>query len=364
MNDWERFQATMRSLPRVRAPFHEFFWPTWPETVARWAAEGGYDPAHTSFGCDRWVVESSWFMPHPPFPRTVLAEDADYVTYVDAQGILLREFKRNPLSSMPQFIRFPVSTREDFRRFWKERMQPDLGARIGADWPDRLRAHRNRDYVFAVLADRWGGFFGALRNLVGLETLCTLFYDDPAFVEEMMDADAQFLIAMLSQMLDHTSIDVFGFWEDMGYIAGPLISPAMVRKFMLPRYRRVIEFGRSRGVRYFALDSDGRVDSLIPVWMDAGIDILYPFEVQAGMDVLAVRRRYGRTLRIWGGVNKRALADGPAAVDAELARVRPLMEEGGFIPHTDHSCPPDISYPNYCYYMKRLEEVCQRPTKR
>lgn len=56
---------------------------------------------------------------------------------------------------MPHFIRFPVETREHFRKFWKERMQPDLGARIGPNWRERLRKHRNRDYVFVVLAGRW-----------------------------------------------------------------------------------------------------------------------------------------------------------------------------------------------------------------
>ena len=46
-------------------------------------------------------------------------------------------------------------------------------------------------------------------------------------------------------------------------------------------------------------DSDGGISALIPVWLDAGIKVLYPFEVQAGMDVVAVRRRYGRDLRLW-----------------------------------------------------------------
>ena len=50
---------------------------------------------------------------------------------------------------------------------------------------------------------------------------------------------------------------------------------------------------------------------------------------------------------------------GRAAIDAEIQRLKPLMDEGGYIPHTDHSCPPDISFENYTYYMKRLKEVCQ-----
>ena len=130
----------------------------------------------------------------------------------------------------------------------------------------------------------------------------------------------------------------------------------MARKFMLPRYRKVIDFGRSRGVKFFALDSDGQIDPLIPVWMDAGIDILYPFEVQAGMDVLAVRRKFGKSLRIWGGVDKRALAGDRAAIDAELRRVAPLIQDGGYVPMLDHSAPPDISYKNYCYFMNQLPQ--------
>jgi uroporphyrinogen decarboxylase len=145
----------------------------------------------------------------------------------------------------------------------------------------------------------------------------------------------------------------------MAYNRAPLISPAMVRQYMLPRYRRVTEYLLGRGVPYVGLDSDGQVHPLIPVWLDAGLNFLYPFEVQSGMDVLEVRRRYGRNLRIWGGVDKRALARGPAAIDADLARLKPLIDEGGYIPHTDHSCPPDISFPNYCYYLEQLTTVCQ-----
>ena len=357
MNDQQRFIESMNYGNPDRAPFHEFMWPTWPETAELWAKEAGYDPQQSSFGCDRWAVEYSWFYPTPSFEREVISEDEKTVTYVDSQGIIVKEFKINPLSSMPQFIRFPVETREDFRKFWKERMRPDLTERIGPDWREKLRRHKNRDYPLLVIADRWGGYFGSLRNLVGVERLCVMFYDDPAFVEEMMEADAEFLISMLAQILEETDIDFFGFWEDMAYKTAPLISPEHVRKYMLPRYRKVVDFGRSRGVRFFGLDSDGNIDSLIPVWMDAGIDILYPFEVQSGMEVSAIRKKYGRNLRIWGGIDKRTLVDGFAAIDRELARIEALIRDGGYIPMLDHSAPPDISFKNYCYFLQQLRKI-------
>lgn len=358
MNHRQRFLRVMNYQPADRCVYGVMVGP-WPETARRWEEErrrSGAGPAHPP---DRWEWQSQWFFPNPPFDRRVIEEDDNTIVYVNREGILMRERKDHPHSSMPQFLRFPVQNRRDFRKFWAERMNPDLAARIGPDFAQQLRAFRKRDFPLIVIADRWGGFFGPLRNLLGVERLCTLFYDDPTFVEEMMDCVADFIIAMMDAILDLTDIDMFGFWEDMAYKTGPLISPDMVRKYMQPRYQRVVEFLRGRGVQLISLDSDGDIWSLIPVWLDAGINVLYPFEVQAGMDVVQVRRRYGRELRMFGGIDKRAIARGPEAIDAELRRVRPLIEEGGYIPAPDHGLPPDVSYANYCYFMDALWEAVQ-----
>ena len=359
MNDLERFHACMDYQPVDRAPFRVFG--EWPETIQRWKQEG-YDPQRfdPAAAADRSNCFWKWFFPDPPFERKVIHEDAEHITYINEEGIMMKEMAENPYSSMPQFLKFPVETRAEFRRFWGERMQPDLSTRIAPDWREKLKAWRAQPVPLMIDSDRWGGFFGPLRNLVGVEKLCTLYYDDPAFVQEMIEADADFIIAMMGQILDVVNVDAFWMFEDMAYNHAPLISPALVRQYMLPQYRRVTDFLHSHGVKYVGLDSDGQIDPLIPVWLDAGLDFLCPFEVQAGMDVLAVRRKYGRQLRIWGGIDKRALVGGPQTIDAELQRVKPLIDQGGYLPMTDHTVPPDVSYANYCYYLKKLEDVCRQ----
>jgi uroporphyrinogen decarboxylase len=354
MNERERFLRVMRYQQPDKVPLWSFG--AWPETIQRWQSEG-YDQAKLRFRENKRLWAGGWFFPCPGFEHEIVSEDDHTITYINHEGILLREQKNNPYSSMPQFIKFPVETREDFRKFWKERMNPDLKRRIGENYAAELAKHRERDYPLIVVADRWGGFFGPLRNLLGVENLCVAFCEDPAFVEEMMEANADFIIEVIGEILNHTDIDVFGFWEDMAYKTAPLISPAMTRKFMLPRYRRVVDYLNSRGVEFISLDSDGQMSSLIPVWLDSGINILYPFEVQCGMDVLKVRREYGRGLGIWYGVDKRCAAWGKAEIDAELSRVEPLVREGGYIPGPDHSFPPDVSYENYCYFMEKLSEI-------
>ena len=348
---------------------HAPFWNMgfWPETIERWSAEG-HQPqdddlklgADLGLGNFKINLYYDWFHPNPPFEHKIVDENEDTILSINHEGILMREMKNNPKSSMPQFVKFPVETREEFRKFWKERMQPDLSRRVGPDWKTQLKATRSQPHPLIIWSDRWGGFFGPLRNLVGIERLCILFYKDPAFLEEMMDTDADFIIEMLTQILDVVNIDAFMYWEDMAYKTAPLISPKLARQYMLPRYKRVNDFLKHRGVPFIGLDSDGQIHPLIPVWLEAGINFLWPFEVQAGMDVLEVRKEYGKDLRIIGGFDKRALAKGPAAIDAECQRLKPLINEGGYIPCLDHVVPPDVPFKNYCYFMKKLKETCEK----
>jgi len=58
-----------------------------------------------------------------------------------------------------------------------------------------------------------------------------------------------------------------------------------------------------------------------------------------------------------GGIDKRALAAGPRAIDAEIARVRPAYELGGYLPCVDHSVPPDVLWDNFRYYLDRKREL-------
>ena len=306
--DRERLLRVLDYQDVDRGPYGVHTGP-WPETLDRWRSEGL--PGDRDFAewseehfpeRDRWDWRSQWFFPFPPFEHHTVSEDDRTILYVNHEGILMRERKDQPFSSMPQFVKFPVTSVDEFRTFARERLQPNFAERLGAENLAPLRDKRQRTSPLIVIADRWGGFFGPLRNLTGVEALCTLFYDDIAFVEEMMDTIAEFLIQMIEALLDVTDIDVFGFWEDMAYKSGPLISPEFVGRYMVPRYRRVVDVLHSRGVKWIALDSDGQISDLIPHWLDAGINILYPFEPQAGMDVLAVRKKYGRDLRMWGGV--------------------------------------------------------------
>jgi uroporphyrinogen decarboxylase len=138
----------------------------------------------------------------------------------------------------------------------------------------------------------------------------------------------------------------------MCYSKGPLLSPRLFKEFMVPRYKKVTDLLRSRGVTINIVDCDGRITDLVPLWLEAGINCMLPVEARH-TDIYELREKFGKQVLLMGGVDKFALMKGPEAIDAELKRLTPLLEEGGYIPMVDHRVPPEVSLENYRYYLRK-----------
>jgi uroporphyrinogen decarboxylase len=131
----------------------------------------------------------------------------------------------------------------------------------------------------------------------------------------------------------------------------------MFREFLQPGYRRVMEAAKKRGCALSIVDSDGNPHDLVPNWLEEGVNIMFPLEVTAGVDAFAWRREFGRNLRLKGGIAKAPLVQGGKAIDRELERIKPLLEQGGYMPHLDHLVPPDISFKNYMDYIEKKRRL-------
>jgi uroporphyrinogen decarboxylase len=202
------------------------------------------------------------------------------------------------------------------------------------------------------------GAFGHPRNLLGVEKLCTAFYDQPGLIHAILEHWAEFYCTLSRKVWQGVQFDFVLFWEDMAYKSGSLISPRLVREFMLPYYRRVIDTLRGLGCDILIVDSDGDVTELVPLFLQAGVNVMLPFEVQAGMDVRIFRKLYGKNLAILGGLDKRLLVGPPQALVEEIRRiVRPMLNSGGYIPSLDHTVPPDVSLDQFRYYLDCLRGI-------
>lgn len=161
---------------------------------------------------------------------------------------------------------------------------------------------------------------------------------------------------MYGQVVREVRVDVIHLWEDMCGRQGPLISPAHWREFMAPCYQRIRAFAGVHDIPVISVDTDGQPDLIVPPMLATGVNFLFPMEVSAGADVNIYRKKYPE-LALMGGIDKRALARGPAAIESELERIRPALASGRYIPDLDHHVPPDVLWPNFCYYATKLREM-------
>ena len=356
------FNGALRATLQFGRPDRicHFEWGYWPETLERWRSEGMMTDAP-------WKELEFTYYRHdpiqarlyPPFETKVLSETKTSMIVRDQDGITKEVF--TDATSMPRWIRHPVSTLEDFEEL-KERLQPHDRGRFPADWAQQSQALLNRNSILGV-----GGaeisFFGWHRDLMGVENLLLAYYDQPELVHAISRQHVFFLQELYAPVLRDVSFDFVFFWEDMAFKNGPLVSPEIVREFMLPYYKQMIGFFGEYGDYKFLLDSDGDVTQLIPLFIEGGIDGMIPFEVAAGMDVVAIAQQYP-DLIISGGIDKREIAKGKEAIDRELERVLSRMfKRGGYLPSMDHQVPPDVSYADFKYYVERVQQHYERSRK-
>ena len=369
MNGRERYLATAAFKPVDRT----FLLPPWPwgATLSRWHGEGL--PRDVSLA-EHFQTDAEGGFPlamqgpygphlHPPLERKVLSQTDDYLVVRDEEGNVVRLFRDDPMRSMPEWIEYPMKSRDDWERVIKPRLEAKIPGRHphGPELERLVAEYRRRDYPLGLWC---GSFYGWPRSFMGVERISTVFYDEPALVHEMCDHIADFVIETITPILRRVKFDLAYIWEDMAAKTGPLCSPATYREFMLQPLRRVTEVLHAHGVHNIIVDSDGNNDVLIPLWLEAGVTGLRFFEAAAGCDAVAARKRYGKHLIIQGAIDKRALAKGTDAIDREvLSKVPWLCLQGGYFPTVDHLIPPDVSLENYTHYARLLRAVAEDPER-
>ncbi|RFC44078.1 MAG: uroporphyrinogen decarboxylase [Verrucomicrobia bacterium] len=369
MTPLDRFHACMNYSPVDRVPNHEVG--VWTQTKQRWREEGlAADELHWDWfvGEARWDLDPREYIDVgtgmvPGFEVQVISREGETEIIRGANGVTTKALITGTVdgmrASMDEFIGFPVSTPADFQDL-KRRFRPSSPVRYPAYWQQfqlpgwGLRQHplilgRNCSIL---------GYYWRAREWMGTENLSYAWYDEPAMMHEMMEFITDFTIEVTRPFLaagvkpDYVFIN-----EDLSMKNGPLLSPDCYRTFILPELKKLVAWFKSQGVRWVVIDTDGNCELVIPPFMEAGVDAIWPLERASDMDPRDIRKKFGRDLRLWGGVDKRELAKDPAAIDAHLRTFQPLIAEGGFIPSVDHLVPPDVSLANFEHYMRRKHQL-------
>jgi len=288
----------------------------------------------------------------PQFDTEVLEDHGEWVLWRNPYGIVARQMKDR--SSPESFIDCPVAGMEDWEKIRAERFSLNLAGRLPADWPALVREYQRRDYPLILGGGQ--GFYGTPRYLIGDERLLLYFIEQPELILAINEHLCNLWIELYDCILGQVKPDMFLIWEDMCYRAGPLISPAMFDKFMLPFYKRLTALLRDHGVRIIFVDTDGNFWKLIPRFLQGGVTGVFPVEVASGMEVVELRNTYP-TLQLMGGVDKRVLFGENQDIDRYLENaIFPVLGSGGFVPTIDHLVPADTPWNAFVHYRTRLNK--------
>lgn len=286
----------------------------------------------------------------PPFERQVLEETERHLIYIDEFRLVKKMIKG--ISTLPITIDHPIKNPSEWPRFRKRLQFTERRLKGKGCWLkqyDELRDHGLPVFVNLI------GFFWFPRDLMGEVMLSCAYHRNPDLVRDILDTYSDLIISVAERMLSSNKIDAVIFNEDMAYKRGPMISPRIFKEFMLPYYVKVINLLKHKGARIFCVDTDGNIEILIPLFIEAGVNVIGPVEVQAGMDLVKMRKRYGSKMAYFGGIDKRALAKDFKAIDVELERKLPFMlKTGGYLVGLDHRVLAETSFRSFQYYVGRV----------
>jgi uroporphyrinogen decarboxylase len=368
MTDRQRFLATMHYQPRDRSPICDFGF--WPETIDAWHAQGlpawvthgNYSSSQTGrfFGMDGYTGGPALNVGLcPGFESKVIEDRGDHELVQQGDGVIV--LRKKHMGSIPHHHAHLLVDRASWQKHYKPRLDPSHPDRLPRDWGAAVRAWQAPDRP-QVTAANGGSLYGWLRDWMGMENLSLVVYDDPAWFEEMVETVADCILGTLTRAIEgRARFDACGMWEDMCYSGGPLLSPQHFKQYLVPHYRRITDLLGRHGCDVVWVDCDGKIDDLIPLWLGAGVNCMFPIEIGTwGADPVRYRREYGRELLMMGGFDKHILAGTREQIEAEVHRLAPLVEDGGYIGFADHRVPPDVPLANYMHYLHTVRRVWGR----
>ncbi len=348
MTSRERVLLALSHREADRVAIHDSPWFT---TVRRWHKEGlpkdmspeeyfGYE--FRSFGADLTMQ----------LPREVIEETDEYTITRTSDGSVLKNWKN--ATSTPERIDYLIKD----RKTWEELKPRMVMNDTRVDWEKDLK--RNKE----IYEQGWFVTFGAAvgydrtQGLVSSERLLMAMIDDPEWVKDMFSTVAQLTIDAADEMISRGfKFDAAFLFDDMGYRNTSLFSPQMYRELSMPYHKSMCDFFKSKGMPII-LHSCGCVKGLIPDLIKAGFTCLQPLEVKAGMDLIELKKKYGDALAFMGGIDVRKMAsDNPKDIEEEVrTKVAFAKKGGGYIYHSDHSVPDNVSFENYKRTIELVRE--------
>jgi uroporphyrinogen decarboxylase len=203
--------------------------------------------------------------------------------------------------------------------------------------------------------------FEITRRLLGDEGTLMAMAEEPEWIADISRTFTDLILCDFEAVLA-AGAQPDGVWcyGDMAFNHATMCSPVMYRELIWPDHKRLADWAHAHGMK-FIYHTDGNVNGVLDLYLQAGFDCLQPLEAKAGMDVRKLCPRYGDRLSFWGNIN--VMVMGSNDREQIESEVRTKLEAGkahhGYLYHSDHSVPPQTSWETYRFIIELLDRYGQ-----
>ncbi len=225
----------------------------------------------------------------------------------------------------------------DGKRYWQDESKGPI-----ANWDDFERYpwpspeelnHMALEYVATIVPDgmavapfMYGGIFENSTWLMGLEAFSYALADQPDLVEAICLKVGELATATARQVASIDKVGMVFLTDDLGFFSGTLVSPAVIRRYIVPHYKNIAKAVHDAG-KLLVFHSCGNMYKLMDDLLDdVGIDAKHSFEDKI-LPVEEAYRRWGDRIGILGGVDMDLLTRG--SEDEVRRRTREILEVCG-----------------------------------
>ncbi len=334
-----------------RVPRHDTFW---AETIERWQNEGLVGDAstvHDMLGSDfhglSWVWPCSF-----PEQRTLISADAETRVIRDGHGKTVRYWKER--SGTPEHLGFDCDSAAKWHDIYKPAM---LAAGLQVD-PAAIA----RRYDVGRSHGRWCHLntvepFEQTRAMMGDEITLMAMAEDPEWVIDVARTFTTQVLRNLDAAMA-TGIAPDGLWVygDMAFNHATMCSPKMYRELIWPQHKRLADWAHAHEMKVI-FHTDGDVNGVLELYVEAGFDCLQPLEAKANMDVRRLAPTWGERLAMFGNIDVMIMGTNDRErIEHEIAsKFAAAMPTRGYAYHSDHSVPPTVAWETYQFIMQRVE---------
>ena len=203
---------------------------------------------------------------------------------------------------------------------------------------------------YAIMAMMWSAHFQDACAAFGMETALMKMLTEPEIFRAVIDRITDFYIDANCIFYEAAKgkIDAVLIGNDLGTQNGLMISPDLIKEFILPGTRRLVEQARSYGFKVIH-HSCGAVFDIIPELIDIGVDAIHPIQSLArGMNPEKLKEEFGNDVSFCGGVDVQDLLvhGTPDEVRNKITYLKKLFPTGLIISPSHEAVLPDVKPQN------------------